>query len=105
MEKVTVSVNPGICGLSCKVIATRKSKRVAAIEIIGSECKMINDLGAILPEITLVDLFKPHTKNQIFKSTEQAHCHLCCPVPIAIVKASEVVLELALPKDVIIHFD
>jgi hypothetical protein len=105
MEKITVSVTPGICGLVCKVIATRKSKRVAAIEIIDSECKMINSLSEILQEITLVDLFKPHTTNPIFKSTEQAHCHLCCPVPIAIIKASEVVLELALPQDVIIHFD
>ena len=105
MEKVTVSVTPGICGFVCKVTAIRTSRRVAAIEIIGSKCKMINELAANLPEITIVDLFKPHTKNQIFKSTEQAHCHLCCPVPIAIIKASEVVLELALPKDVIIHFD
>jgi len=105
MEKVTISVTPGICGLVCKVIATRKSRRVASIEIIGSECKMINNLGENLPEITLTELFKPHTKNQIFRSTEQAHCHLCCPVPIAIIKASEVVLELALPKDVLIHFE
>ncbi|MGB3210048.1 MAG: hypothetical protein WBB19_05010 [Desulforhopalus sp.] len=105
MEKVTVSVTPGICGLTCKVIASRKAKRVAAIEILGSQCKMINKLSASLSEITIVDLFKPHTRNLIFKSTEQAQCHLCCPVPIAIIKASEVVLELALPQDVLIHFD
>ncbi len=105
MEKVTASVTPGICGLTCKVIASRKSKRVAAIEILGSQCKMINNLAANLQEITLQDLFKPHTKNLIFQSTEQAHCHLCCPVPIAIIKSSEVVLGLALPQDVLIHFE
>jgi hypothetical protein len=105
MEKVIVSVTPGICGFTCQVTATRKSKRVATIKVIGSECKMINGLSASLLEITVDDLFKPHTKNLIFKCTEQAHCHLCCPVPIAIIKASEVVLELALPQDVLIHFD
>jgi len=105
MEKVTVSVTPGICGFPCKVIATRKAKRVASIEIVGSDCKMINNLGASLREVSIVDLFKPHTKNPIFISTEQANCHLCCPVPIAIIKASEVVLELALPQDVTITFD
>lgn len=105
MEKVTVSVNPGICGFTCKVTAARKSKRTAAIEIIGSECEMINELAANLLEVTVHDLFKPHTSNLIFKCTEQAHCHLCCPVPIAVIKASEVVLELALPQDVLIHFD
>lgn len=105
MEKVTVSVTPGICGFVCKVVATRKSKRVASIEIVGSECKMINNLGASLQEITVVDLFIPVTKNPVFISTEQAHCHLCCPVPIAIIKAAEVVLELALPQDVTILFE
>jgi hypothetical protein len=105
MEKIIVSVTPGICGFACQVIATRKSKRVATIKVIGSECKMINELSASLSEITVNDLFKPHTKNLIFKCTEQAHCHLCCPVPIAIIKASEVALELALPQDVLIHFD
>ncbi len=104
MKKIVVSVNPGICGFSCQVIATRTSKRAAAVEIIGSECEMINDLAAHLTEITIKDLFKPHTKNLIFNCTEQAHCHLCCPVPIAIIKASEVALELALPKDVLIQF-
>ncbi len=105
MKKITVSVIPGICGLTCKVVAYRKSKRVAAIEILDSQCKMINNLSANLPEVTISDLFKPHTKNLIFKSTEQANCHLCCPVPIAIIKASEVVLELALPQNVLLQFD
>ncbi len=105
MEKVTVSVNPGICGFKCEVTATRKSKRAATIEIIGSECKLINKLAANISDITIDDLFKPHTKNLIFKSTEKAHCHLCCPVPIAIIKATEVSLELALPQNVLIDFD
>ena len=105
MEKVTVSVSPGICGFVCQVMATRKSKKIAAIKIIGSECKMIKKLGENLLEVTLFDLFKSHTNNLIFRSTEQVHCHLSCPVPIAIVKASEVVLGLALPKDVLIHFE
>jgi hypothetical protein len=105
MDKVTVSVTSGICGFACQVMAQRKSRKVAAIKLIGSECKMINRLGESLLEITIFDLFKPHTGNPIFKATEEAHCHLCCPVPTAIVKASEVVLGLALPRDVLIHFE
>ena len=105
MKKVTVSVNPGICGFECQVVATRKARRVASIEIFDSGCEMINKLGEDLSEITFTDLFKPHTKNLIFKCVEQAHCHLCCPVPIAIIKASEVALELALPQAITISFD
>ncbi len=104
MEKVTVSVTPGICSFACQVVAAQKSKRIASIEIIGSECTLINTLAATLSEITFFDLFKSYSNNHIFQSTEQAHCHLCCPIPIAIVKASEVVLGLALPRDVSIHF-
>ena len=78
---------------------------MATVEITGSECKMIKQLTESLPEITVTDIFKGHTKNPIFKCTEQAHCHLCCPVPIAVVKAVEVVLELALPQDVQISFE
>jgi len=104
MEKVTVSVNPGICGFTCQVTAIRTSKRTVKIEISGSDCEMVNELGANLGEIRMNDLFVSHTGNQIFKRTEQANCHLCCPVPIAIIKASEVVLELALPQNVMINF-
>ncbi len=105
MEKVTVSVSSGICGFTCQVAASRKSRKIAIIEIRGSKCKMINQLNENLREITIFDLFKPHTENPVFKSTEQAHCHPCCPVPIAIIKVSEVVLDLALPRDVSIQFE
>ena len=104
MEKVTVAVNPGICGFDCQVVATVKTKRIATIEIIDSECVLINKIVQDLTEITFMDMFKPHTKNLVFKSVEQAGCHLCCPVPIAIIKASEVALGLALPRDISIHF-
>lgn len=40
------------------------------------------------------------TKKFIFLAAQKAGCHLSRPVPVAIVKASEVVLGLALPKDV-----
>ena len=105
MEKVTVSVDPGICGMKCLVIATQKARRVAAIKIVGSDCELVNKLGVSLPEVDFSDIFKPHTKNLIFQCTEEAHCHLCCPVPIAIIKAAEVALGLALPQDVMITFD
>ncbi len=104
-EKVTVSVSPGICGFTCRVTASRTSKKTAAIEIIGSECEMINELAAHLRELTMQDLFQPHTVNPVFICTEQASCHLCCPVPIAVIKVAEVALELALPQDVQIRFE
>lgn len=104
MDKVSVSVNPGICSFGCWVTISSTTRKAATIEIQGSECKMVNLLGASLTQITIFDLFQAHTQNIVFQSAEKANCHPCCPVPIAIVKASEVALGLALPRDVSIHF-
>jgi len=104
MEGVVVNVDPGICGFDCKVKAERSGKKSAKIEILGSDCTLIQKLSSTVKDITVKDLFVPHTKNIIFMAAEQAGCHLACPVPVAIVKASEVALELAVQKDVVLSF-
>ena len=104
MQDMVVKVIPGICGFDCSVKAERSGKRSARITITESDCAMIQKLSDLLFEITLQDLFVPLTKNLIFMAAEQAGCHLACPVPVAVVKASEVALELAVPKDAAICF-
>ena len=104
MDKVCIKVDPGICGFSCRVQAWRKEKRVAGLEISGSQCEMIHELSTLLDEITIKNLFLPLTSNPIFLSAEQAGCHLACPVPVAIVKSVEAALGLSIPKDVAIQF-
>ena len=104
MEGVVISVDPGICGFGCTVRSERSGKRSVRIDITESGCTLIQKLADQLPDITLQDLFMPLTKNLIFLSAEKAGCHLACPVPVAIVKASEVALGLALPKDTAICF-
>ncbi len=104
MEDIEVYVTPGVCGFDCKVKARRSGKRNASIQITGSDCSMIQELSGRLLDISLHDLFIPLTKNPIFMATEHSGCHLACPVPVAVVKASEVALELAVPKDAAICF-
>jgi len=104
METICTFVEPGICGFSCKVEARQQDKQSTLIEITGSECELILKLAERLKEITLKDIFTPHTKNPVFKAAEFAGCHLTCPIPVAVLKAAEVALELALPQDVCISF-
>jgi len=104
METICILVEPGICGFSCQVEARQKDKHNAVVEITGSECELIQKLVESLKEVTLSDIFKPHTKNPVFKAAEKAGCHLTCPVPVAVLKAAEVALELALPQDACISF-
>jgi len=104
MESIHIIVEPGICGFSCQVEARQKDKHCAIVEITGSECELIHKLVESLKEVTLSDIFKPHTRNPVFKAAELAGCHLTCPVPLAVLKAAEVALELALPQNTCFSF-
>jgi hypothetical protein len=84
--------------------ARRLDKQRALIEITGSECGLIQKMVAGLKEVTMSDIFAPHSVNPVFKAAEKAGCHLTCPVPVAILKAAEVALELALPQNATIIF-
>ena len=105
MESISISVEPGVCGFSCRVEARRRDKQRAVILITGSECELIRKLAGNLTEVTVNDIFTPHSANPVYKAAQLAGCHLTCPVPIAILKAAEVVLELALPHNASLNFE
>lgn len=97
-----MTVDPGICGFDCVIRAWKEGKAVRFD--IQSECGQIKKLAGALGPVTLKDLFVPLTKNPIFLCAEKARCHLACPVPSSLVKAAEVVLGLALPREATIRF-
>ena len=105
MERIRIFVEPGICGFPCQVEAIRQDKHHASVKIIGSDCELIKKMAESIKEVTLNDIFVPHTKNPVFKAAESAGCHLTCSVPVALLKAAEVALELALPRDASISFE
>ncbi len=105
MKKICLDVDPGICGFTCRIVATCSDKRTAKTEIVGSGCSMIQQLTEMIGEVTMQDIFVPLTQNKIFLGAEKAGCHLACPVPSALVKTAEAALTLALPKDVVFKFD
>lgn len=105
MKTFCLDVDPGICGFICKVKSTCEDGKKARIDITGSGCTMIQELAGLVSEITFQEFFVPLTQNKIFAGAEKAGCHLACPVPVAVVKASEAALTLALPKDVTMNFE
>jgi len=104
MKSICISVEPGICGFSCQVCAQQQDKYRAKIEITGSQCELIQKFAENLKEVSLQDMFVPHTRNPVFKAAEQAGCHLTCSVPVAVLKSAEVALELALQQEARISF-
>lgn len=101
-ESVRVMVDPGICGFVCSIKGWKEGKAVR-FEI-QSECGQIKKLAEALGPLTLKDLFVPLTRCPVFRCAEGSKCHLACPVPSSLIKAAEVVLGLALPKEVSIRF-
>ena len=105
MSKINVLVDPGVCGFTCRIQGWQKEKRSAGFKITESQCTMVNKLTDVIDEVTIKDLFLPLTKNPVFVSAERACCHSACPIPSAVVKACEVVLGLAVAKDVSFKFE
>jgi hypothetical protein len=101
-QDVRVVVDPGICGFICSIRAWKEGKTVR-FDIL-SDCGQIQKLASALEPLTLRDLFVPLTKSPLFLSAEAAKCHLACPIPSSLIKAAEVVLGLALPKEVTVRF-
>jgi hypothetical protein len=77
---------------------------MVALEISGSDCKQIQHLSERLAEISLRDIFAPISRNPVYISAEKSGCHLSCAVPVAVIKAAEVALAMALPSAVRIKF-
>ena len=78
---------------------------MVGLEILGSDCAQIKRLSERLTQITLEDIFAPISRNLIYASAEKSGCHLSCPIPVAVIKAAEVALEMALPKEAYIRFE
>lgn len=98
-------MTPGICGFTCRVQAQMGEGKSVSILITQSECKQIQRLAGSLTEMGLRELFMPVTRNPVFVLAQQSGCHPSCPVPVAVLKAVEVAMEMALPRDVEIRFE
>jgi hypothetical protein len=101
---VYVNAEPGICGFPCTIKAQKSGNRTVTIEINGSECKQIQRLSTCLTEMSLKELFMPLTRNPVYIAAEKSGCHPSCAIPAAVIKAVEVALGMALPKEVRIKF-
>ncbi len=100
---VCVHVQPGICGFACTIQAQRMDRRAVAVTVSGSQCRQIQRLSGCVTTLSLKDLFTPLTRNPVYTSAERSGCHASCTIPSAIIKAAEVALEMALPRDVQFH--
>ncbi len=102
---IRVTAEPGICGFPCVIEARRTGRYTVSVKIEGSECKHGQRLSGLVQKMTMKQLFAPVTRNPVFLSAQKAGCHPSCPIPVAILKAVEVAMDMALPRDAVIKFD
>ena len=98
-------VDPGICGFPCIIKARKTGARQVSLAISGSDCEQIQRLAENLATLSMKDIFAPLSRNPVYISAEKSGCHLSCAIPMAVIKAAEVALELALPQEVHIKFE
>ena len=98
-------VDAGICGFTCRIRAWKIDQRTVGLEISESECQQIQDYSELIRQLTLNEVFVPATRNPVYLAAEQSGCHASCPVPVAVLKAAEVAMEMALPRDASIRFE
>jgi hypothetical protein len=99
-----VVINPGICGFTTAVEVTKEAKRMVSIGI-TSDCEQIAGLSKSLKELNIWDVLNQGADCEVHRQATRHRLHSVCPVPIGILKAIEVEAGLALPRDVIIHFE
>ena len=87
----------------CRIQATSPKKQMVRITIVDSDCEHIKKLNAEIDELGIKQIFLPLHRNPVILAADRAGCHSSCPVPTAQIKAAEVAMSLALPKDVKIH--
>ena len=99
-----VIINPGVCGFKAIVEVVKESKRKVSISI-DSEFEQVAGLARSIKEVDIWDVLKPDSDSEIRRQAVEHKLHAACPVATGILKAIEVEAGLALPRDVVIHFE
>lgn len=100
MSDVSITVDAGVCRFKT-VVAASLTEDGDVVYKIKSECPAIRELGKNAEPVSMLDAISvPINENGIYKMCGPYVLHAACPVPCAMVKASEVAMDLALKHDV-----
>ena len=102
-----IEVYAGVCGHSAVIDVTKVDDTHVQV-VITSAC---DEITAMNPDLARVqwkgkghEVFKRMTESAVYQSAARHIRHTACPIPTAILKAIEVEVGIALPKDVTITF-
>jgi hypothetical protein len=101
MTKVVVEA--GSCGFKVIIEVIKVSARGVKVSL-ASDCEMVNEMNRQLRELDWQNTLRAPQNSPLYNSALEHINHPACPVPLAILKAIEVEVGAAPPKDVTLHF-
>jgi hypothetical protein len=105
MNMTIVTVNCGNCKLEARIEAAADPEGNVQVRI-ESDCPRVKEFAEAVGTLSATcaagwkcaDFF-------VYERAAKANLHPACPVPVAVLKVLEVASGLALPQDVVIHFE
>jgi hypothetical protein len=103
----SLEVQAGACGYTAKITIHQVDEHHVRVEI-DSLCDQITamnrDLECLQWKGKGHEVFRPMNDSAVYRSASTHIRHTACPIPSAILKAIEVEVGAAVPKDVTITF-
>lgn len=103
MTKLRISA--GACGYTAVIKVQALDRKKIHINIITA-CRMLQSLNE---ELGVIDwttgVFDRFCDSIIYRTAHEKLKHTDCPIPMAIIKAIQVEIKGAVPKDVVLKFD
>lgn len=106
-DMVRVDVSAGACGYTATIVVSQVDDKHVRV-VIHSECEQITAMNADLAILQWKgkghEVFRRVTDSAVYQSACRHIRHTDCPIPAAILKAIQVEVGIALPRDVTIKF-
>jgi hypothetical protein len=102
---VAVMLDPGVCQFKSKISVTMNEDRQLVYKI-DSQCPHVKKMSAEMPLFDMFDIMKmPFGENPIYEVGGKFLKHSACPLPMAMIKAGEVVTGMGLKRTVTVSFE
>jgi hypothetical protein len=98
-----VEVDAGCCGFTTKIEVFKVDEHLVKAAV-SSDCEMITAWGEKLGPLDWGKCFRNSADSPVFQCASKHIGHVACPVSVALLKAMEVEVGVALPVDVAIRF-
>ena len=97
-----VEVDAGCCGFTTKIAVLKVDEQMVKTTV-SSDCEMITAWGKELGSLDWGQCLRNSVHSPVFQCTAKHIGHVACPVSVALLKAMEVEVGVALPVDVAVR--